>query len=125
MRSEQTLSALLAVAGVAHFVAPEPFEEIVPGALGNEAMWVQVSGVAELACAAGLLHPRTRRAAAAATALLFVAVFPGNVQMALDGGGGRVPAWAAWARLPLQIPLVWWAARVSADAARRGRASRA
>lgn len=85
----------------------------MPDALGNAATWVRVSGVAELACASGLLHPKTRTAAAAATALLFVAVFPGNVQMALDGGGDRVPAWAAWARLPLQIPLVWWAARVA------------
>jgi len=113
MRSHHALAGVLALAGVAHFVAPKPFEEIVPTPLADHGeLLVQVSGVAELACAAGLLVPKTRRAAAAATALLFVAVFPANVQMALDGGGDRVPAWAAWLRLPLQVPLVVWALRL-------------
>jgi uncharacterized membrane protein len=113
MRSHHALAGVLAVAGVAHFVAPKPFEEIIPSAMReHDALLVQLSGVAELACAAGLLVPRTRRAAALATALLLVLVFPANVQMALDGGGDRVPAWVAWARLPLQVPLEWWAVRV-------------
>lgn len=112
MRSARVLAALLAAAGATHFVAPEPYEEIVPSGLGSPSFWVAASGAAELACAAGLLPARTRRLAAGATALLLVAVFPANVQMALDGGGDQVPAWAAWARLPLQVPLVVWALRV-------------
>ena len=111
--SHHALAGALAVAGAAHFASPEPFEEIIPPPLrDHDTALTYVSGVAELACAAGLLHPKTRRAAAAATALLFVAVFPANIQMALDGGGDRVPAWAAWLRLPLQVPLVVWALRV-------------
>ena len=43
---------------------------------------ILASGVAELACAAGLLHPRTRRLAGWASAALLLAVFPGNVKMA-------------------------------------------
>ena len=113
LRSHHALAGVLAVAGAAHFASPEPFEEIIPAPLRDHGTTLTyVSGVAELACAAGLLHPKTRRAAAAATALLFVAVFPANVQMALDEGGDRVPAWAAWLRLPLQVPLVVWALRV-------------
>jgi uncharacterized membrane protein len=76
-------------------------------------VWVAASGAAELGCAAGLVLPPTRRAAAWTTAGLFVVVFPGNVQMALDAGRG--PAWyraATVARLPLQVPLVLWAAYV-------------
>ena len=126
MRSHHALAGVLAVAGAAHFFAPEPFEEIIPAPLGDlDALLVQASGVAELVCAAGLLHPKTRRAAATATALLVVLVFPANVQMALDArgaGGGpavgsdRVPAWVAWARLPLQVPLVLWALAVRRSA---------
>ena len=122
MRSHHVLAGALAVAGVAHLVAPKPFEEIIPTSLReHDALLVQLSGVAELACAAGLLVPKTRRAAALATALLFVLVFPANVQMALDARGAgavpgtlgdRVPAWAAWLRLPLQVPLVLWALRI-------------
>jgi uncharacterized membrane protein len=67
-----------------------------------------------MGCALLLLLPRTRRVGAYATALLLVAVFPANVQMALDGGygGAGLPsdgAALAWLRLPIQVPLVWWA----------------
>ncbi|HYD10921.1 MAG TPA: hypothetical protein VEA78_12540 [Acidimicrobiales bacterium] len=114
LRSHHALAGVLAAAGVAHFVVPEPFEEIIPAPLrDHDTLLTYASGVAELACAAGLLPAKTRRAAALATALLFVLVFPANVQMALDGGGDRVPAWAAWARLPLQVPLLVWAIRIA------------
>jgi len=108
-RSAVSLAAVLAVAGAAHFAIPRPYERIVPEVLGDPAFWVRWSGVAELACAGLVAHPRTRRVGALVAAGLFVAVFPANVKMALDGG---VPYGLAWARLPLQVPLVWWALRV-------------
>ena len=108
--SALSLAALLVVAGTAHFVVPRPYERIVPDMLGNAGLWVRWSGVAELACAGLVAHPRTRRLGAWAAAGVFVAVFPANVKMALDGGA---PAGLAWARLPFQAPLVWWAYRVA------------
>ena len=101
------------VAGLAHFVAPGPYQRIVPRLLGDPAFWVRCSGVAELACAGLLVDRRTRRAGALATVAVLVAVFPANVQMALDG---RVHPVVAWGRLPLQIPLLLWAWRVAAAA---------
>ncbi|QTE29690.1 DoxX family protein [Pengzhenrongella sicca] len=117
------LAALLAAAGAAHFVRPRPFESLIPRALGNPRAWVLASGAAELACAVAVAVPRTRRVGGLASAALFVAVFPGNVTMALAAHpGGR--SWAsspaiAWGRLPLQVPLVAWALAV-ARAADRG-----
>ncbi|HUR23503.1 MAG TPA: DoxX family protein [Acidimicrobiales bacterium] len=105
-----SLAALLAVAGAAHFVVPRPYERIVPELLGDPAFWVRWSGVAELACAGLVAYPRTRRVGAWAAAGIFVVVFPANVKMALDGD---VPAALAWARLPLQVPLIWWALGVA------------
>ena len=102
------LAGLLLVAGAAHFVVPRPYQRIVPGLLPNPAFWVRWSGVAEIACAALVAHPRTRRPGAIAAAAVFVAVFPANVKMALDTGSAL-----AWARLPLQVPLVVWAGRVA------------
>ena len=113
--SALSLAALLAVAGAAHFVVPRPYERIVPEVFGDPVFWVRWSGVAELVCAGLVVHPRTRRFGALAAAGLFVVVFPANVKMALDGG---VPAGLAWARLPLQIPLVLWAYRVAYPRAR-------
>jgi uncharacterized membrane protein len=120
--SPQLLASLLTLTGVLHFVFPKPFDDIVPGYVpGTARFWTDISGMAELACAAGLLAPRTRRAAATTTAVLLAAVFPANIQQAIDAeGAGR---WLALARLPLQVPLVLWALqvrRISADAARRG-----
>jgi uncharacterized membrane protein len=113
------LAGLLAGAGVLHFAAPRPYVKIIPKAMPEPELLVAVSGAAELACAALVAHPRTRRFGGWAAAALFVAVFPANVQMALDSGRGSTAYQvASWARLPLQIPLVWWAAAVARRAAR-------
>lgn len=115
-----------AVSGVIHLVRPETFEPIIPRPLRR---WsrdlVLISGVAELTCAAGLLHPRTRAHAGLASAALLTAVWPANVQMAVDLGRRaarrREPrSGAAFAaslvRLPLQVPLI----RISWTAWRQG-----
>ncbi|MEW5658420.1 hypothetical protein ABGT92_24255 [Streptomyces cinereoruber] len=110
-RSALALAGLLAAAGTAHFLVPRPFDSIVPRALpGSPRTWTRASGVAELALAAGLAVPRTRRASARATALFFVAVLPGNVKMAYDWRHRSTAAKAvAYGRVPLQLPLVLWA----------------
>ncbi|PZS17629.1 MAG: DoxX family protein [Acidimicrobiales bacterium] len=110
------LAAFLVAAGILHFVATSTYERIVPRVLGHPRLLVQVSGAAEILCGALLAPPRTRRLGAWLTIALFVAVFPANVQMALDGGlrGAGFPAnsaIASWLRLPLQIPLIVWAHR--------------
>ncbi|MGI5372915.1 DoxX family protein [Streptomyces sp. CA-251387] len=117
-RSPLLLAGLLAAAGVAHLSAPRRFDEIVPRALpGRPRTWTYVSGAAELALAAGLALPRTRKAAALATAAFFVGVFPANVQMAADWRHRPAPQKAAaLGRLPLQIPLVLWARNVAKGA---------
>ncbi|HEY1134411.1 MAG TPA: DoxX family protein [Nocardioides sp.] len=102
------LAAAFAVSGVVHLVRPQTFAPLMPEALPAHTELIKVSGVAELACAAGLLHPRTRRAAGLASAALLVGVFPGNVTMAWRARRSRNAAyrWGTVARLPLQAPLV-------------------
>lgn len=99
------LAALLFGSGILHFAKPQPFDAIVPAALpGRARTYTYVSGVAELATAAALAVPRTRRLGGALAAALFVAVFPANVQMAVSWlRSDRVSApakAAAVARLP-------------------------
>ncbi len=115
---KRALLYLLAVSmiaiGVAHFVAPEPFERIVPPFLGDAKLLVLVSGFFEVAGGVGLLIPRTRRAAAWGLIALFVAVFPANVYMAVEGiqlnPDKPMPEWGAWLRLPFQFLFIAWAA---------------
>ena len=100
-------------------MVPGPFRSIVPGFLGAAAFWVAASGVAELLCAVGLAVRRTRRWAAWAALVLFVAVFPANITMAVHAAQGDGSRAIAYARLPLQVPLVlwaWWIARRSPTA---------
>ena len=111
------LASLLTVTGVSHFAVPKAYAAIVPPQLPWAYGLVYASGVAELACAAGLAAPRTRRAAAWASAALLVAVFPANVQMAADlrKKGSRTAQAIAYARLPLQVPLIRWALKAARE----------
>lgn len=118
------LAGLFVASGTTHLVKPEVFEPLVPRSLPRRREIVYLSGVAELACAAGLLHPRTRRYAGWASAALLVAVFPGNVQMSANYGtrasrrqdaGSRAAFAGTLARLPMQLPLI----RTALKAARR------
>ena len=113
-RPTKVLIAILGAAGIAHFVIPNGFDAIVPHALpGTTRMWTYLSGAAELAVATLVAIPRTRRRGGALAVALFVAVFPANIQMAVDWSDR---AWSqrliAYGRLPFQIPLVWLAWRV-------------
>jgi len=101
------LIVLLTSSGVLHFVRPAPFVAIVPRSLPHPKELVAISGAAELLCAGMLAHPSARRLGGPASAGLFAAVFPSNVSMALRSGSR--PWWfrvIAWARLPLQVPLI-------------------
>nr|WP_307873823.1 MULTISPECIES: DoxX family protein [unclassified Frankia] len=102
------------VSGVTHLVRPSVFTSAVPPVLPRPREIVYLSGVAELVCAVGLLTKA--HWAGPASAALLVGVWPGNLQMALDATsrvrqGGAQPrdlalAALAWARMPLQVPMI-------------------
>jgi len=96
---------------IMHFVVPRTYQSIVPERLPSPRALVYASGVAEIAGGAGVLHPRTRRIASMWSAATLVAVFPANVNMALNANRYKVPggAVALWLRLPLQALLIRWA----------------
>ncbi len=111
--SRYALAAVMVGAGVLHFAVPRMYEPLIPRALGSPRAWVLGSGAAEIAAGALLAAPRTRRLGAWAAVAVLVAILPGNVQMALDGGyptaGPAGNPVVAWLRVPLQVPLVLWA----------------
>ena len=100
--------------GTTHFIAPKPFDDIVPAELpGSPRMYTYASGVVEVTTGVLLLVPRTRRIAGLGAAALFVAVFPANVNMVRLWWDKPWPMRvAAIARLPLQIPMIVQALKV-------------
>ncbi len=115
--SPYLLAAVVGGSGVLHLVSPGYYERLIPPLLGSPRAWVYGSGVVELVCAAAVVAPRTRARGGLATAALLVAVFPGNLYLAVEPGD--VPRWLAVARLPLQVPLVLWALQVWRSARNR------
>ncbi len=104
------MGVMYVAAGTLHFVATRSYERIMPAYLPAPHALVLMSGAFEVLGGLGLLIPGRRRAAAWGMVCLLVAVFPANLWMAqhpqLFPG---VPQWALWLRLPLQLPLIWWA----------------
>jgi uncharacterized membrane protein len=118
--SPYAAAALFTSAGVMHFAKPDFFESIVPDWFPNAKLANQLSGAAEIALGLGMIAPQTRRASAFGLIALTVAVFPANVDMAVnkvevkpvDGTMTRSIGTAKgpqnWIRLPMQLPLLWW-----------------
>lgn len=112
------LAVLLAVTGTLHFLVPKLFDAIVPRALpGSARSYTYASGVAELGVAGLLAVPRSRRVGGILAVLLFIAVFPANIQMAADWWRNpKMPLplkIGVLLRLPVQIPMVTEAMKVA------------
>lgn len=109
-RSRLLGAAALAFMGVLHFVAPGPFDKIIPRWVpGNPRTWTYLSGLWELSSAALIALPRTKRLGACLAAATFVAVYPANIQMSIDNPPKTPFGVLLLLRLPLQLPMIAWA----------------
>jgi len=107
------LTVFMVLAGANHFISPEPYLGMMPAEIPERfhVLLVNLSGVAEIAGGLGLILPATRRLAAWGLIALYVAIFPANLNMAINHlplGTRHVDAWLLWARLPLQVVLIAW-----------------
>lgn len=95
------------IGGIAHFVLTETEMRIVPPYVPWPRAAVLVSGAFELLGAAGLLWPRTRRAAAWGLFALTLAVTPAHFYMLHRPDLFEfVPYWVLVLRLPVQVALL-------------------
>lgn len=118
-RRTLTMTGILGMAGIMHFVNPAPFDSIVPPKLGNRRRWTYASGAAELSCAAMMTIPATRRVGALCTAALMVAVYPANIYTVKKHWHSPRARAVSLARLPLQLPLVWMPLKIADDTGAR------
>lgn len=98
--------------GIKHFTSPAPFVRIVPSFLPAPLALVYISGFFEILGGIGILVARVHRAAAYGLVALYVAVFPANINMAVNhiqlDPGDQLPGWAMWLRLPFQGLFIAW-----------------
>ena len=97
-------------AGIGHFLSPGLFIKIMPAPIPYKPEIVYLSGILEIILGTMLIFPATSSIAAWGLMALLVAVFPANVNLALNPGlTPGFPGWLHWVRLPLQPVLIWWA----------------
>ena len=115
-RDLKILAGVFVTSGVVHLVRPETFEPIMPKFVPAHREVICASGVVELACAAGLLHPRTRQARRLGSLARAAGRLPGQLQ---DGGRRRSQTDNTGSRprpigrLPLQLPVIRSALRAA------------
>lgn len=115
-KNKELLRVILAVSiivvGVLHFAVSAPFVKIMPPQLPYPLELVYISGFFEILGGIGLLIPLVSRAAAWGLVALFIAVFPANINMAVNHIKlDNIPdsPWFQAIRLPLQAVLIAWA----------------
>ncbi|MFD2934420.1 DoxX family protein [Spirosoma flavum] len=103
--------------GLTHLRKPDQLTYMVPTFMPNARLLVLVSGVAEIGLSLSLLFAETRFWSAWGLIILLIAIFPANVNVALNNlpapGGLPAKPWYIWSRLlfqPIYIVWIWYAA---------------
>lgn len=120
-RSAYAAAAFFTGAGIGHFARPDFFEAVVPDWFPDKRLANQVSGAAELALGLAMIPRRTRPAAARGLLALLAAVYPANIDAAVNGVDirrdpegrfqrhpGEVADARNWIRLPMQFVMAAW-----------------
>lgn len=101
---------LYIAAGTNHFINPGMYISIMPHFLSYKPELVYISGIFEILLGLLLIPKKFRKLAAWGIVLLLIAIFPANIQMAIDYYKSDSPSfWIAILRLPLQFVLIRWA----------------
>ncbi len=105
--ARKLLALFFVCAGILHFIRPRTFIAITPSYIPKRREIVYASGVFEILGGLGLLFPFTRRYAAKGLVTFLYAVFPVNINMAINKiDFDYIPKWLLWARLPMQFLLI-------------------
>lgn len=110
------MALAMAVAGLTHWLNPDPFIQHLPDWVPGRGELVAATGALEIGIGLAILLWRRRELAGLVAAAYLVAVFPANVYVAVaDVDVEEQPDGAyAWIRLPLQalfLVWTWWSTR--------------
>ena len=104
------MAAGYTAAGIYHFINPAPYLKIMPPWLPWHKTLVWVSGALEILFSFIILYKPWRAYAAWGFIVLLVAIFPANIQMAINYYNDDHPRFeGSLLSLPIQILLIAWA----------------
>jgi uncharacterized membrane protein len=104
------LCVFFVLAGLNHFINPDFYVKSMPPYLPWHLFLVYFSGFFEIALGVLLIVPAFTRIAAWGLMALLLAVFPANIQMAINPQlYSEINPLALWLRLPLQAVFIAWA----------------
>lgn len=102
-----------------HFVKEKQFRSIVPKALPFKKAIVLISGVMEIAFALLLWSRKGQVIVGKLLSLFMIVISPANINMAVKNNtyykGKKLHPLILWLRLPLQIPLIMGALKLTAN----------
>lgn len=108
------MSVMLIFTGISHFLFPEGMALMLPDFIPFKKEVIYLTGVIEIAAAAGLLIPRFRRRTAWLLIIFFIAILPANIHAAIHHVNLRTASFDGsglnylWFRVPLQIVFIAW-----------------
>ena len=104
------MGVLYIVAGLAHWIFPRIYLEIMPPRIPFKRSMVWLSGLAEVILGAGIFIPSWRDPALYGIMAMLIAFLPVHIYMLQEKQKfRRIPLWLLWIRIPLQGLLVFWA----------------
>ena len=100
-----------AIAGLTHLLTPTPFVQHIPTWVPGRLELVYATGILEMLGGTALAFwPRYKREIAVLLTLYLLAVFPGNIYVAIANIDvqGQPEGIFPWIRLPFQAAYIWW-----------------
>ena len=99
-----------ALAGINHFWHADNYNSFMPSWMPLPFELIYITGFLEIGLGLLLIPATTRKFAGWLIIALLIAVYPANIQMAINYVSTHNPhTWIALARLPIQFVLIWWA----------------
>lgn len=106
------LGVLMVLAGIVHFVNPDPYLMIMPDYLPWHEGLVFITGVFEILLGVAVFVPKLRSQAGWGLVALLIAMWPANIWMASEAiqpPGMEMSTPVAWVRVAFQAVFIYWA----------------
>ncbi|MFD2607804.1 hypothetical protein ACFSSG_20050 [Euzebyella marina] len=104
------MSLIYIAAGILHFVKPKMYLRIMPPYIPGHKALVVISGIAEVVLGIALYFDSLKTAALYCIILMLTFFLPVHFHMLNNKRAGMgLPKWALFARIPLQLLLIFWA----------------